>query len=186
MSKRIKAPFLSSRAEFDDTVNRCVEIRTKLDLVEARKARAQQRINALFGAKSEPLETELKQLVTQAEKYADANREALLPTKAKSATTALGIFGYRTGNPTTKTVSKKWTWDTVVEALRANKLTAYIVPTFAPAKSKILSDHKDNILVNDDGKEIALASVGVVIDQSEVFYIEPKTEGTTSIKAEAA
>jgi phage host-nuclease inhibitor protein Gam len=185
MSKRIKAPALKTRAEFDETVDRCVALQTKIDLLNARQARAQKRVLDAFAVKIEPLETEQKLLAAQAAKYADEHRDEILPTKAKSAQTTLGTFGYRTGNPATKTLSK-WTWEKVVEALKLEKLTAYIVSKPEPAKAKILADGKDGILCNADGMPVALSKVGIKIDQGEVFYIEPKTEGTPTIKAEAA
>lgn len=140
---------------------------------------------AAFAVKMTPLENELHLLVGQAEKYAEENRKELLPGKEKSASTGGGTFGFRTGNRTTKTLSK-WTWEKVVEALRANKLTAYIVNKPEPSKVKILADAKDGILTNEAGEPVALSQVGIKIDQGEVFYIEPKTEGTPTIKAEAA
>lgn len=185
MSKRIKVTALSTRAEFDETVNRCVELQTQIDLLNARKARAQKRVLDAFAIKIEPLETEQKLLAGQAEKYADDHRDEILPKKLKSAQTTLGTFGYRTGNPTTKTLSK-WTWDKVVEALKLEKLAAYIISKPEPAKAKILADGKDGILTNADGQPVALSKVGIKIDQGEVFYIEPKTDGTPTIKAEAA
>jgi phage host-nuclease inhibitor protein Gam len=186
MSKRIKAPALKTRAEFDETVDRCVELQNKLDLLTARQARAQQRVLAAFALKMEPIETELKLRAAEAEKYADEHRAEIIPDKSKSAQTALGTFGYRTGNPTTKTLSKAWTWEKIIEALKASKLGAYLVNKPEVAKAKILADGKTGILTNAEGQPVALSAVGIKIDQGEVFYIEPKTDGTPTIKAEAA
>lgn len=190
---RIKTPTLETRAEFDATVADCVRLRQEIDLLDAREAKATQRVVSAFAAKRTPLEMELKAKAALAEKYADNHRAELLTVKdRKSADIGPGVIGYRVGNPTTKTLGRAWTWEKVLAALKANKLDAYVATKEEVAKAKILADRKADaqlnveVLTNSEGKPVALSVVGVCIEQDEVFYIEPKTDTTPTIKAEAA
>jgi phage host-nuclease inhibitor protein Gam len=190
---RIKTPVLATREAFDATVADCVRLRQEIDLLNAREAKATQRVVAAFSLKREPLETALKAQASLAEKYADAHRDELLPVKdRKSADIGPATIGYRTGNPATKTLSKKWTWDAVLAALKLHELDAYIATKEDVAKAKILADRTADetlgveVLTNAKGKPVALAVVGIRIDQDECFYIEPKATTTATIKAEAA
>lgn len=190
---RIKTPVLETREEFDATVAKCVRLRQELDLLAVREAKATQRIVAAFAEKRTPLEMELKAQASLAEKYADDHRAELLPVKdRKSADVGPALIGYRTGNPTTKTLGKAWTWEKVLAALKLHKLGAYVATKEEVAKAKILADRKADeklrveVLINADGDPVALSTVGVRVDQDEVFYIEPKTDTTPTIKAEVA
>lgn len=190
---RIKTPVLATRAAFDATVADCVRLQQEIDLLNARAAKATQRVVAAFATKRAPLETALKAQAGLAEKYADAHRDELLPIKdRKSADIGPATIGYRTGNPSTKTLAKTWTWEKVLAALKLHQLDAYIATKEDVAKAKILADRKPDeklgveVLTNAKGKPVALAVVGIRIDQAECFYIEPKATTTPTIKAEAA
>jgi phage host-nuclease inhibitor protein Gam len=190
---RIKTPILESRDEFDATVADCVRLQQAIDLLNAREARAKQRVIDAFNARRTPLEDKLKAQSALAEKYADAHRAELLPSaERKSADIGPATIGYRNGNPKTKIIGKAWTEEKVIAALKAQKLTAYIATKEDIAKAKILADRKPSacvgvdVLTNSEGQIVALSVVGLVIAQDEVFYIEPKTDTTPTIKAEAA
>jgi len=184
MSKRIKAPALESREQFEAAVDAIARLQNRIDQMKARQTAAEQRIKTAYGVAMKPLLDELKGHATLAEKFAEENRSTLFAKDSKSDTTALAAYGFRTGNPFTATRSK-WTWEKVIDALREHKLTAYLIPTFAVAKTKILADGKDGILKNDEGKPVALSEVGILIDQDETFFIEPKAEDARTIKAVA-
>jgi phage host-nuclease inhibitor protein Gam len=99
--------------------------------------------------------------------YATENRAELF-ARRKSIETAHGTLGFRTGTPKLKT-RKGFTWAAVLELLR-DKGRDYVRITEEVAKDRLLSDR--------DQPEVAelLPSVGLVVDQDEAFYVEPKQE----------
>ena len=107
----------------------------------------------------------LSAAVLRAEKYATIHRETLFG-KTKSASTALTLFGFRLGQPTLKLLNSKWKWETVIAALKANKLDQFVVVKETPDKDGMKANLSDD----------QLALVGTRIDQTESFFVEPKRE----------
>jgi len=103
--------------------------------------------------------------VLRAEKFATVNRESLFG-KLKSASTALTLYGFRLGQPTLKLLNKKWSWETVIAALKANDLAQFVVTKETPDKDGMKAQLSDE----------QLACVGTRIDQVESFFVEPKRE----------
>lgn len=166
---RIKALSLRSRAEFDQTIDQLARLTVALRQAEAARDEQLQAVRALHDGPCADLKTEIERLALAAEKYAEGHRDDLLPGKAKSAETALAIFGWRLGQPTLKTLNKAWTWDRVLEELGARGLSRFIRTKREP--------DKDALKVHLQPEE--LAAVGCRIDQAETFFVEPKerTEG---------
>jgi len=193
MSKRIKVTPIPDADTFYQTVNAAADIQTEINVLEARRDRALQRVAAAFAAKLAPLDEAIKAKVTLAEAYADAHKKELLPKDKKSVELAQAIFGWRTGMPAVRFTSKQIEEATVVEALKANHLGTYVRTVEEVAKDKILADAKRieerniTVLNSDRGTYVILAEVGLKITQSETFYIEPKVAtGETLKPAEAA
>lgn len=82
--------------------------------------------------------------------------------------TTHGILGFRTGTPKLKT-RKGFTWAAVLELLKEFN-PAYIRTTDEVAKDKLLAD-RDNEQMPD-----LMQKVGVMVDQDETFFVEPKKE----------
>ena len=99
--------------------------------------------------------------------YATENRPELF-SKKKSMETTHGILGFRTGTPKLKS-RKGFTWAAILEMLR-EFAPQYVRTTEEPAKDKILADR--------DLEEMPalLEKVGIIVDQDETFYVEPKKE----------
>ena len=102
--------------------------------------------------------------------FAMENRE--LFSKKKSIEMLHGVFGFRTGTPKLKT-RKGFTWNAVTNLLK-EFLPAYVRVSEEPAKDKLLSDREI--------PEVAdlFPKVGILVDQDEVFYVEPKKEEVTT------
>ena len=99
--------------------------------------------------------------------FATENRADLF-SQRKSMETTHGILGFRTGNPQIKQV-KGFTVASSVNLLR-EFAPDYIRTKEEPAKDKLLAD-RDN-----EGIDELMAKVGLVVDQDETFYVEPKKE----------
>ena len=99
--------------------------------------------------------------------YAMENKDVLFGKK-KSAESAHGIFGFRTGTPKLKNL-KGFTWAAVTNLCK-ELLPGYIRTTEELAKDKLLADR--------DVQEVAefFPKIGVQVVQEETFYIEPKKE----------
>lgn len=102
--------------------------------------------------------------------FAMENRE--LFSKKKSIEMLHGVFGFRTGTPMLKT-RKGFTWSAVTNLLK-EFLPAYVRVKEEPAKDKLLSDR--------EVPEVAdlFPKVGIMVDQDETFYVEPKKEEITT------
>lgn len=99
--------------------------------------------------------------------FATVNREELF-SKRKSMETAHGVIGFRTGTPKLKT-KKGFTWAAVLELLRKFGKD-YIRATEEIAKDKLLADR------DSDECQQLMADCGIMVDQDETFYVEPKKE----------
>lgn len=101
------------------------------------------------------------------EAYATENKDELF-AKKKSMEMTHGKIGFRTGTPKLKTL-KGFTWPAVTNILK-EILPDYVRTVDEPAKDKLLADR--------DLDEVAerLSKCGIMVDQDETFFIEPKKE----------
>lgn len=98
--------------------------------------------------------------------YAENNRDEF--GKKKSMELTHGIIGFRTGTPKLKT-RKGYTWASALNLLK-EFLPAYVRTVEEPAKDRLLADR-------EVPETAALfEKVGIMVDQEEAFYIEPKKE----------
>ena len=99
--------------------------------------------------------------------FATEQREVLF-SKRRSMETTHGVIGFRTGNPQLKP-RRGFTWAAALELVR-EFLPSYIRTEEAIAKDKLLADREN--------EEIAplMEKCGIIVDQAETFYVEPKKE----------
>lgn len=173
MSKRITATGLGTRAEFEAAVNETAHLQTRLRLLEAKRDRKIQAIQEEYAKEIDPLSEEIDALVSRAQAYAETHRDELFRDGLKSAETELATYGFRVGNPTLKTLNKKWTWETVLAAVKRKFRGDYIRTTEELAKDELKSRLTD----------AELAEVGCRIEQRETFGITPKVDGAETEKA---
>lgn len=180
-TKRIKPTGLTNRIDFECTVDRCSYIETELRSIAAARA-ARVVIAQSYGVEEEAeLKAEQKAKVTLCEKFALCHRVELLPDgkKAKSAETPLSRYGFRTGTPALKLVSKM-TWEQVVVALQVSKRKLWLRTKIEAAKDVMLAA----VAARPKNSDVLL-SLGVRVVQEETFFIEPKVDGAETLKAEA-
>lgn len=79
-----------------------------------------------------------------------------------------GVLGFRTGNPSLKTL-KGFTWNSVINLLR-EFLPTYLRTVEEVAKDRLIADREDPE-VNK-----LFSKVGIYVNQDETFFVEPKKE----------
>lgn len=173
---RIKATTFKTRDEFFAALNELANIQTELRRLSAKRDARIQAIQEEYAPATEQLGEQIKALVALCEKYATAHRDALLPGKAKSAETELATYGFRLGQPTLVLMSRKWSWETVVEACKA---------TF-PGRFVRTKESVDKDSLKAELNDADLARIGCRIQQDDTFFIEPKVDGGEQIKKEVA
>lgn len=174
MTTRIKAPALKTREEFLSAVNHSAALQTQRRQLAARRDEKIQNIQDDFAGRLEELDAEIATNATLAEKYAETHRDELFPTKVKSDRCGLATFGFRLGQPTLVLLNRRWSWDSVIEAVKATFAGRYV-------RSKDTLD-KDSLKAELDAAQ--LAGIGCRIQQNDTFYIEPAVEGGEAIKVE--
>lgn len=171
MSKptRIKAVGFKTRIEFDAAIDRIAEATTSLRRLEAKRDEAIQIVRDAHNPQIDALDQERKALVALAEQYAETHRPELFEGDKKSSDTALAFFGFRIGNPTLKLLNRKWTWESVLEAMKG-PYERYIRTVETPDKDALKANLEDS----------QLAEIGLKVEQSETFFVEAKDLATKS------
>jgi len=166
MTTRIKATGYTHRHEFDVAVDKIATLQVALRILEGKRDKDIQRARDAHAEQIESTSAELKGLAVLAEKYADEHRGEICPPGRKSNESALAVFGFRLGNPTLKTLNKRWTWESVIEAVRSR-----FAGRFIRTKEELDKDALKAQLTDEQ-----LASVGCRIEQREDFFIEAKEQ----------
>lgn len=171
-----KTTGLRSRAGFDETIDRIAELTVKLRGLEAKRDKRIQAIRDETGAEITAFIEQRDALLTMAEDYATENREEVFAKGAKTGETALALFGLRFGQPTLKLLSRKWTWDRVMAAIKG--LPG--LPQFVRVAESL---DKEAIKAALGDKPEELAKIGCRIDQTEAFWVEPRDVATDATQA---
>lgn len=102
-----------------------------------------------------------------AREWADANLAEF--GKGKSLRMTHGVIGWKIGNPMLETLSG-WTWDRVLEKLRAlSAWSAYVRTKYEVNKEALLADRETFTAGG-------LKDVGLRVVREERFYVEPNME----------
>jgi phage host-nuclease inhibitor protein Gam len=188
MNKRLKAPQLKSREDFTAAVDEAARLTVEIREIEAERDSKLQTVQSIFGEQIQPLQVRCNALVAEAERYAEEHREELLPGKLKSDATPLATLGFRTGMPQLKTLPK-WTWEKVLAALGLNpRLSGYIRSKPEVDKAAIIANTKDGTLsyqTEVSEGEVQISYLGLRVVQEETFFIEPKLDDASQVKAGA-
>lgn len=169
---RAKSTGLATRFAFEETVDRVSFIQVELRQLKAERDARVQQAQLHHADLITELEDELKAKLALCEKFADEHRTDLLAGKAKSADTPVARWGFRTGMPQLKLLSK-WTWEKVLVAIKAAGDASFIRTKEEVAKDVILSWAQENATQAAQ----TLPQIGVKVAQAETFYIEAKVDG---------
>jgi len=122
---------------------------------------------------------EVDKLRTDIKAYCKKNKEDFEKLRSKSLN--FGTIGFRNTPPKVLMLSRKYTPDTAKELVKKILETKYIRTKDELDKDQILADYAAKVL--DDAK---LASVGLKIDNSEVFYCDVNFEALEAVPAEVS
>ena len=99
--------------------------------------------------------------------WAEANPSEFHGAKSLDMTHA--VIGWRTGQPTLKTIAG-WTWDRVLEKIKTVKGWATYIRTKEEVNKQLLIADRESL-----GADV-LRDAGLKIVQDEAFFIEPKLQ----------
>jgi phage host-nuclease inhibitor protein Gam len=108
-------------------------------------------------------ESQLEQRAADLEAWAIAHPDEF--GKKKSIDFLNGSLGFRTGTPKLSLLNRKWTWETVTDAV------SRLLPNFIRSKPEV---DKAGIIAQADELEEFLPQVGLKVTQGESFFVEPK------------
>lgn len=165
---------LATLAEYEQCLDQIAELTVKRDKAQARLDKAILAAREEHGGVVDGLNNLITAKLAQAEQYATRNRDALLQGDAKSGETGKARWGWRLGNPTLVLLSRKFTWGAVCARIKEMGLTAYLkVSNPKPDKDKLKAELDDE----------RLAALGLRIEQTEAYWVEPKTDTAGRISA---
>ena len=174
MTKRIKLfrPALRTRTEAEATVREITErtiTRNQLALqMDAKITEIKEHYEARFAE----LDQELRERTDLVRSWAEDNQSEFAGLKSLAMTH--GVVGWRTGQPTLKTLSG-WTWDRVLEKIRT--IPQIVAAGYVRVKEEV---NKHGLLADREllGPD-ALRAVGCRVAQEESFFVEPILTETT-------
>ncbi len=168
MKNRIKLtrPAIKNRSDLEGMVLAIAKLTLERNIHQTNLDQELTSIRAQYEADLTSLSQELDQKVELVRAWAEANPDEF--KGLKSLDLVFGVIGWRTGQPTLKTLSG-WTWDRVLEKLETIGWFSYIRSKKEVNKQQILAERETIAPEN-------LRAIGVKIAQSEAFYVEPKLE----------
>jgi len=160
--KKSTATF-SSRFEFDSCVDEIAALQLKIDssIADHNEQKAAQ--DKAFKTILARRKGKLTSLLSQANVYADINRDQLLGEK-QTAETKLAEYGYRKSPGIIKTLNSRWTFAKAKDALKAAGQTMCIKVTETLNKPAVKTEIP----------EADLPKYGLRMDYPEEFWIEAK------------
>ncbi|MHC1762897.1 MAG: host-nuclease inhibitor Gam family protein [Verrucomicrobiia bacterium] len=168
MKNRIKLtrPAIKSRLDLEDIVRAIADLTLERNIQQTNLDQELTSIRAEYEATLTRLSQDLDEKVELVRAWAEANPDEF--KGLKSLDLVHGVIGWRTGQPTLKTLTG-WTWDRVLEKLKAIGWFSYVRSKEEVNKQQILAERETIAPEN-------LRNIGVKVVQAEAFYVEPKLE----------
>jgi phage host-nuclease inhibitor protein Gam len=165
---KITATPIKTREEMERLVGEITELQVRRQKYTAEMNGRITQIRAEYEAANATIDQELEARLALARDWAEVNIADF--GKAKSLVLTHGVVGWRTGQPTLKTL-KGFTWDKVLERLRTivNFSAVYVRRKEEVNRAKLIEDRE--IL----GAE-ALQMIGVQVVQEETFFVASDIE----------
>jgi phage host-nuclease inhibitor protein Gam len=171
MSKKTRIrrtePALNSRADAERVLGELARATAERDQLTAELEGKLTEIRQRYEKQIDSLEILVEAATDRLQVWAEANPAEF--GARKSLDLLHGSLGFRTGNPTLKTLSG-WTWDRVQEKL-VGPLAKFLRTKVEPDKAGLHSAHQRGEI-----DEAGLRGIGLRVVQDEAFFIEPKTE----------
>ncbi len=168
MKNRIKLtrPAIKNRSDLEGVVLAIAKLTLERNSQQTNLDQELTSIRAKYEADLTNLSQELDEKVELVRAWAEANPDEF--KGLKSLDLVFGVIGWRTGQPTLKTITG-WTWDRVLEKLKTVDWLVYVRTKEEVAKQQIIADRET---IGPDG----LRTIGVKVVQSEAFFVEPKLQ----------
>ena len=165
-TNRIKCnqPVIRTREAMESLIGEIAALKNQQRLLTAAMDGQIQSVRGQYEAQLAAHNEALDQKIQLARLWSEANPHEF--GAARSIETVHGALGWRTGQPALKTLPG-WTFDRVLEKLRAIQAAGYI-----RVKEEV---HKQNLLSDREalGPE-KLRELGLRVVQEETFFVEPK------------
>lgn len=170
MTKRIKltSPAIRTREEAEATMREITKVTIKRNELILQRDAAIAELNKRYETHFAEADQTLKERTELLRGWAEANPSEFAGLKSLDLTH--GTIGWRTGQPTLKTLSG-WTWDRVMDKLKVALMTAYVRTKDEVNKAQILADRE---LLGPEG----LRDLGCRVIQEETFFVEPRVTET--------
>lgn len=166
MKRRTNIEITMTPEEFNDSVNRVAELQLDVAALELERDQEKERILAEYNGKISDLNTHIKAEMLKAQNYAEKNWGTLAPNAtARSSSTELANFGFRTGQPTIKVLEKGKKQEDIAEQLQDADHAEYVTVKLALNKPAILKAYRNGV---------ALIKSLFEVNQTERFFVEAK------------
>lgn len=172
-TKRIKPAGLASKEAFLATIDKIAELSTEKKKLEVKRDQKIQAIQDEYSEDLMDMDEELKSLLSQAEAYAEKNRDEVIPTGKQTAETELATYGFRVHPDSLVLLNKSHTWETVATALERAYGDRYV--------ETVLTVKKDEVKANLTDAE--MAAVGTRLKKTESFGVTPKLSNADTLKS---
>ncbi len=160
-----------SRQDAEDAFSNYNDIVSRLNIIEGKMNVELTKVKSKYESDVNELQDLRDEYFEKMQAFAEANPQ--LFEKKKSIEFMHGVIGFRTGTPKLKTL-KGFTWESV-KTLIKKVLPGYIRTEEAVAKDLLLANREK------DEVKLALKDVGLMVDQDESFYVQPKLEEVATV-----
>ena len=155
---------LQTQAEYEACLDQIADLIGVRNLAQLALDEALLKVREQYGESVKTYQEMIDSKMALAEAYAIRHRDTLLPDGTKSASTTKVRYGWRLGNPCLKLLSRRHTWVSVCQRL---------IETGRQAFLKLTDPKPDKDRIKAELSDTELAEVGLRIEQTESFWIEP-------------
>jgi len=170
MKNRIKlnTPTIKSRAALEDVLGQIRSLTIARNQTQLQLEAEKTRLDEKYGERITEDQKQIEALTESVRVWVEANDSEFGGLKSAEFTHA--TIGWRTGQPTLKTLTG-WTWDRVLEKIKflGGRWSGYIRQKEEINKQALINDRE--LLSPQDFRD-----VGLRINQEESFFIEPNIE----------
>lgn len=163
---RIESPIIDTRAKAEallgEVATLTIERNRQKNELDGILTTAREQFEGGIGA----VQKQIDEKAALLEVWASSHPEEF-PKDRKSLALLHGVIGFRTGTPKLGLITRKWTWETVLEAV------GRILPNFVRNKPEV---DREAIIAQRDELAEFLPMVGLKVTQAESFFIEPNLE----------
>jgi len=164
--KRVLLPNTITKAEAEEAFADYAQSDAKQQQLTSKMDEAITKIRDKYAAEISELSEKKESAFEIMQTYAENNRDDF--GKKKSMDLTHGTIGFRTGTPALK-AAKGFTWKSIT-VLLSKGYPDFVRQVTEPAKDKILADRLT------PGTRVMMAECGIIVDQAETFFVEPKKE----------